>query len=286
MKKIELIIRKLVSIIKREQLVPVIQIETDTEQFKGRVAVISGGTGGIGLSIAKTLLSSGCKVILAGTNLDKLKDTIDNLNTSNAAILELNYLKLESFDAKIEEADKIFGNIDIFVSSAGVHTEGVDFWKVTGEEYDRVMNINLKGTFFMCKSMSSYMRRRKKKTKYRGGGGGGGGVLLVSSTRGFEPAWSPYGISKWAMNGLTKGLAQILFEDGITVNAIAPGSTATALIGINEGDSIYTNENKIGRFIMPTEVASLAKLLVSGSGKMISGETIRISAGRGVWDIR
>lgn len=127
MKKIELIIRKLVSIIKREQLVPVIQIETDTEQFKGRVALISGGTGGIGLSIAKTLLSSGCKVILAGTNLDKLKDTIDNLNTSNAAILELNYLKLESFDAKIEEADKIFGNIDIFVSSAGVHTEGVDF---------------------------------------------------------------------------------------------------------------------------------------------------------------
>lgn len=64
MKKIELIIRKLVSIIKREQLVPVIQIETDTEQFKGRVALISGGTGGIGLSIAKTLLSSGCKVIL------------------------------------------------------------------------------------------------------------------------------------------------------------------------------------------------------------------------------
>ena len=266
MKKIELIIRKLVSIIKREQLVPVIQIETDTEQFKGRVALISGGTGGIGLSIAKTLLSSGCKVILAGTNLDKLKDTIDNLNTSNAAILELNYLKLESFDAKIEEADKIFGNIDIFVSSAGVHTEGVDFWKVTGEEYD----------FFMCKSMASYMRRRKLK----------GNILLVSSTRGFEPAWSPYGISKWAMNGLTKGLAQILFEDGITVNAIAPGSTATALIGINEGDSIYTNENKIGRFIMPTEVASLAKLLVSGSGKMISGETIRISAGRGVWDIR
>lgn len=276
MKKIELIIRKLVSIIKREQLVPVIQIETDTEQFKGRVALISGGTGGIGLSIAKTLLSSGCKVILAGTNLDKLKDTIDNLNTSNAAILELNYLKLESFDAKIEEVDKIFGNIDIFVSSAGVHTEGVDFWKVTGEEYDRVMNINLKGTFFMCKSMASYMRRRKLK----------GNILLVSSTRGFEPAWSPYGISKWAMNGLTKGLAQILFEDGITVNAIAPGSTATALIGINEGDSIYTNENKIGRFIMPTEVASLAKLLVSGSGKMISGETIRISAGRGVWDIR
>lgn len=185
-------------------------------------------------------------------------------------------MEVESFDAKIEEADKIFGNIDIFVSSAGVHTEGVDFWKMTGEEYDRVMNINLKGTFFMCKSMADYMKDRKLR----------GNILLVSSTRGFEPAWSPYGISKWAMNGLTKGLAQILSENGITVNAIAPGSTATALIGIDEGDNIYTDENKIGRFIMPTEVAGIAKLLVSESGKMISGETIRISAGRGVWDIR
>lgn len=276
MKKIEFIIRKLVSIIKSEKLVPIIQTKAEEEQLEGRVALISGGTGGIGLSIAKTLLSSGCKVILAGTNTNKLKDTIENLSTPNAAILELNYLKVESFDAKIEEADKIFGNIDIFVSSAGVHTEEVDFWKMTGEEYDRVMNINLKGAFFMCKSMADYMKNRKLR----------GNILLVSSTRGFEPAWSPYGISKWAMNGLTKGLAQILSKDGITVNAIAPGSTATALIGIGEGDSIYTTENKIGRFIMPTEVAGLAKFLVSESGKMISGETIRISAGRGVWDIR
>nr|WP_302831978.1 SDR family oxidoreductase [uncultured Bacteroides sp.] len=276
MKKIELIIRKLVSIIKSEKLVPIVQTKAQEDQFNGRVALISGGTGGIGISIAKTLLSSGCKVILAGTNPNKLKNVIDNLNTPNAAILELNYLEVESFDAKIEEADKIFGNIDIFVSSAGVHTEGVDFWKMTGEEYDRVMNINLKGTFFMCKSMADYMKDRKLR----------GNILLVSSTRGFEPAWSPYGISKWAMNGLTKGLAQILSENGITVNAIAPGSTATALIGIDEGDNIYTDENKIGRFIMPTEVAGIAKLLVSESGKMISGETIRISAGRGVWDIR
>lgn len=276
MKKIALIIRKLVLIIKSKELIPIVQIKDEVEQFSGRVALISGGTGGIGLSIAKSLLNSGCKVILAGTNLNKLKDTINGLNTQNAAILGLNYSEVELFDVKIEEADKIFGNIDIFISSAGVHTEGVDFWKMTKEEYDRVMNINLKGTFFMCKSIANYMKNRSIK----------GNILLISSTRGFEPAWSPYGLSKWAMNGFTKGLAQILSEDGITVNAIAPGSTATALIGIDEGDSIYTNENKVRRFIMPTEVASLAKLLVSETGKMISGETICISAGRGVWDIR
>lgn len=276
MKKIELIIRKLVSIMKSEKLVPVVQTKAAESEFAGRVALISGGTGGIGLSIAESLLSGGCKVILAGTSPDKLKAAVDKFDTPNVAGVELNYRKVETFDAQIEEAGRIFGDIDIFISSAGVHTEGADFWKMTSEEYDRVMDINLKGTFFMCKSMAGYMKDRKLK----------GNILLVSSTRGFEPAWTPYGISKWAMNGLTKGLAQMLAEDGITVNAIAPGSTATALIGVGEGDSIYTGENKAGRFVIPSEVAGLARLLVSEAGRMVSGETVRIGAGRGAWDIR
>lgn len=114
----------------------------------------------------------------------------------------------------------------------------------------------------------------------------GGHILLVSSSRGAEPAWSPYGISKWSLNGLTKGLAQILLPYGIIVNAIAPGSTATELIGVKSGDSIESEENGLGRLVMPVEVANVAKLLVSGAGDMIVGETIHISGGRGLFDIR
>lgn len=113
-----------------------------------------------------------------------------------------------------------------------------------------------------------------------------GSVLIVSSSRGSEPAWSPYGISKWGLKGLVEGLGKMLIPYGINVNAIAPGSTATGLIGIKEGDSITSEENGMNRLIMPDEVATLAKLLVSDAGKMIDGEVVHIAAGRGTFDIR
>ena len=111
-------------------------------------------------------------------------------------------------------------------------------------------------------------------------------ILIISSSRGSEPAWSPYGISKWALNGLIRGLAQMLLPYGIIVNGISPGATATELIGIKEDDSIYSTENGEGRLIMPDEIANVAKLLVGPAGDMIVGETIHVSGGRGVFDIR
>lgn len=111
-------------------------------------------------------------------------------------------------------------------------------------------------------------------------------MLLVSSSRGSEPAWSPYGVSKWALNGLTKGLAQMLLPHGIVINTIAPGSTATELIGIKEGDNLYSNENVAHRLITPDEVAQIAKVMVSDTANMIAGEVIHVSAGRGCFDIR
>lgn len=144
------------------------------------------------------------------------------------------------------------------------------------KEFDRVMDINLKGVFFACQTIGKYMVDNKIK----------GSILLISSSRGSEPAWSPYGISKWGLKGLTEGLAQIFIPYGINVNSIAPGSTATGLIGFKEGDSITSEENGMNRLVMPDEVATLAKLLVSDAGKMIDGEVIHIAAGRGTFDIR
>lgn len=111
-------------------------------------------------------------------------------------------------------------------------------------------------------------------------------MLLVSSSRGSEPAWSPYGVSKWTLNGLTKGLAQMLLPHGIVINTIAPGSTATELIGIKKGDNLYSNENAAHRLITPDEVAQIAKIMVSDTVNMIAGEVIHVSARRGCFDIR
>lgn len=247
-------------------------VSTETE-FKGKVALISGGTGGIGLSIAKSLQESGCTVIIAGTNYQKLENIKKD---TGLEIIVMDYTKPESFKKVINDVVNINGKIDIFINSVGVHTENVDFWTMYPDEFDRIMSINLKGAFFACQSIGKYMVDNNIH----------GSILLVSSSRGSEPAWSPYGISKWGLKGLVEGVARIFSPYKINVNSIAPGSTATSLIGVKEGDSITSDENCMKRLIMPDEVANLAKLLVSDAGKMINGETVHISAGRGTFDIR
>lgn len=265
----------LISMLKWEKKIPVVSVKSPHNLLDGKVALITGGSGGIGMAIAKSLLESGCRVIIAGTNEQKLKKCVDTLS-SDAKYLVINMNDSASFALKIKEAASIFGNIQLFVSSAGVHSEGLDFLNMTEKEYDRVMNINLKGTYFFSQSVAKYLIDNKLKGK----------LLLVSSSRGSEPAWSPYGISKWGLNGMVKGLAKELFPYGINVNAIAPGSTATSLLGYKNGESIYTDDNSESRMIMPEEIGNLTNLLLSDAGNMINGEIIHISSGRGVYDIR
>ena len=227
--------------------------------------------GGVGRAIARSLKESGCKVIVCGTNEAKLCLIAEE---GDYKPQRFNVQDSVSMEANVEKAVKIFGRIDIVVYSAGVHTEKADFFCMDSEEYDRVMAINLKGAYFCCQAFGKYMVQNKVR----------GHILLVSSSRGSEPAYSPYGISKWGMNGMTKGLAQLLLPYGISVNAIAPGSTATELLGVKDGDSIYADDNVVHRLTTSDEVASVAKMLVCSD--MICGEIVHISAGRGTFDIR
>ena len=95
-----------------------------------------------------------------------------------------------------------------------------------------------------------------------------------------------YRLSKWGIKGMTLGVAQQMLPYGITVNAIAPGSTSTNLLGVSDGDSIYTEDNEVSRYAMPDEIATYAKLLMSDAGNMVVGDTIYISGGRGLVSIR
>lgn len=272
-------IKNLIKMTREKQLVPVEHVIDKDKMLKDKVAVIIGGSGGIGLAIARSFVESGCKIILCGTNENKLGKCLESFSDKeNVKTMVFNIADAKSMRDNVEKAVQLFGKVDIVVNSAGVHTENVSFGTMTPEEFDRVMSINLRGPFFICQAFAAYMVKVKSSDRRH--------ILLVSSSRGSEPAWSPYGISKWALNGLTKGLAQTLLPHGIIVNAIAPGSTATELIGVKEGDSITTGENRVGRLAMPDEVANLAKLLVSSAGDMIVGETVHISGGRGVIDIR
>lgn len=272
--KIKNIIKKTISTMNEREIIPIPHL-IDTEQMlQGKVAIVTGGSGGIGYAIAKSFIESGCKIIITGTNEDKLNQCCKDLG-SNANYITLNLNAVGSFGGKVIEAVKMFGKIDILVNSAGIFSTKNDFLHVEEDEYDDIMDINLKGTYFFCQAVAKYMVLTKIK----------GHILLISSQSALEPAWSPYRLSKCGVKGVTLGIAQQLLPYGIIVNAIAPGPTATMMQGYKKNESIYTDGNPAGRYAMPGEIAIYAKYLVSNLGDMIIGDTLYISGGRGIIDI-
>lgn len=270
-------LKSFIELVKVKKIVPIQHPVDNKNMLSGKVALITGGSGGIGYAIAKSFLESGCKVIIAGTNELKLQKCVSELGIgARFVVLDINHV--ENISNQIDTAINLFGKIDILVNSAGVHSTKMmtNFFNITEKEYDYIIGVNLKGTYFVTQIISNYMIRNKIK----------GHILNISSSTGAEPAWSPYRLSKLGLEGLTKGLAQVLTKHNIIVNGIAPGSTATGLLGYTKGDSIYTSDNEIERYVMPDEIASYAKILVSELGDMVIGSTLYISGGRGTYDIR
>lgn len=257
---------------------PIVVMASKGTELKEKIALISGGSGGVGLAIAKAFLKAGAKVIIAGTSQEKLNNICNEINHDNLKSIVLNYNDPLVFDSKVEEVVSIFGRIDIFVSSTGIHVDrdGLDFINITVEEYDKIMGINLRGTYFMCQAIAKYMITHQIK----------GHILIISSQSALEPSWSPYRLSKLGIDGITRGMAQRLLEHGIIVNAIGPGPTATTMQKEYKGDNIYTPLNPISRFTMPEEVAQYAVLMVSDLGNTIVGQTLYMSGGRGITEIR
>jgi len=257
---------------------PIVVMPSRGTELKGKIALISGGSGGVGLAITKAFLKAGAKVIIAGTSQEKLNNISNEINNDDLKSIVLNYNDPSAFDSKVEEAVNIFGRVDIFVSSTGIHVDrdGLDFINTTVEEYDKIMGINLRGTYFMCQAIAKYMIAHQIK----------GHILIISSQSALEPSWSPYRLSKLGIDGITRGMAQRLLEHGIIVNAIGPGPTATTMQKEYKGNNIYTPLNPISRFTMPEEVAQYSVLMVSDLGNTIVGQTLYMSGGRGITEIR
>lgn len=272
-------VKKIYTATKEREMIPIEHKTSYGEEFGGKVAWIAGGSGGIGLAIAKGLLESGCKVIISGTNSKKLSEIKETLNTSRVQTLVLDFNEVDTFKKKCKEANALFErDIDIFICATGIHVdrEGLDFLNVKENEFNSIMNTNLRGTFFICQEVSKHMVEKKIK----------GHILIISSQSALEPAWSPYRISKLAISGLIKGMAQRLIGHGIVVNGIGPGPTATSMQKNYDGINIYTPLNPIQRYTMPEEVAEVAKMLVSPLGDTIVGDTIYMSGGRGIIELR
>ncbi|ALU14863.1 short chain dehydrogenase family protein [Eubacterium limosum] len=259
---------------KKEKVIPIISPVDRDKALEGKVALITGGSSGIGLEIAKSFVASGAKVIIAGKNENKLIEAVKEISKQIEAVryIVIDVTNTVLIEKKVWEAAMLFkeNKIDILVNSAGVVAHN-SFMNMDEVEYDRIMDTNAKGTFFMSQAVSQLMIKKKIK----------GHILNVTSSSALRPAWTPYQMSKWAIRGFTMGLADVLLQYGIIVNAIAPGPTATPMLDKKEGDTIYNEKNPAGRYIIPCEIAALAVFMVSGAGDMVVGDTFYITGGSG-----
>jgi NAD(P)-dependent dehydrogenase (short-subunit alcohol dehydrogenase family) len=245
---------------------PVIVKDVQTNLLKDKNALITGGNSGIGLEIAKKMIEAGANVTIIGRNRDKTISVAKEMNCS--------YIIEDISDTKklIEDITEYIKDkrIDILVNSAGVLDK--ELWLAkTPEGFDKVMNTNLKAIYFLCQTIANHMINKNIK----------GHILNISSSSSMRPSWGPYQLSKRALNGLTLGFAQRLAPNGIIVNGIAPGVTATPMMDgvLEEGNLSYPNP--LRRASAPEEIANLAVFLASDLGNSVVGDTVMMTGGSG-----
>lgn len=277
-RRIKQIVKKAVKLFVPEKrtIANVVSIDYN-KLLKGRTALITGGTSGIGYSIATAFVKSGADVIITGRNQEKLNNAVDSINSTLTDSLGgvkgviLDNTDVDSFERKFNEILELTvdGTLDILVNNAGLLGGNID--TTTLDEYNAVFDTNLRGAFFLSKVVAKHMQENSVK----------GNILNVASSSSLRPAISAYTLSKWGMRGLTLGLAKMLAPYGITVNGLAPGPTATPMLHTDQ-NNITLEANPMGRFAMPEEIANMAVVLCSGIGKMVVGDIVYMTGGAGL----
>ena len=248
----------------------------NTTLLRGRCALITGGTSGIGYSIARAFLQAGAGVIITGRNQERLIKATETLSPSGQVSgFVLDNTKVDSYEEAFSQIMSTVQNvgfpcIDILVNNAGVNYKGMP--NATEEEYDMVMDTNLKGAFFLSQMFGKYLVANQIK----------GNILNIASASSLRPADSAYTLSKWGLRGLTLGLAKALGPNGITVNGIAPGPTATPMMKRNGDTNMALDRIPLGRYIMPEEIANMAVILVSDMGRSVLGDIVYMTGGAGL----
>lgn len=268
MKKIKSVLKKLLRILFSKTVTAEIYYNKPNQRLAGKKVIITGGSQGIGFSMARKFVDEGADVLITGRNEETLIRTANEIGCK-WAVLDL--LNVESFDEFVIEADKIMrGRIDCLVNNAGVSLHEKSFFNVTKETFDQQINTNFRGPFFLTQQ---YIRYLKSKNLC-------GDVLFVSSETGFTADFRPYGYTKAAINSMVEGLAYLYVKDNIRINAVAPGITATEMTGYSKDGNLYCHLNMTERAYLPEEVAEAACFLLSDASSCISGQIIALNNGR------
>lgn len=240
------------------------------ERLLGKKIIITGGGRGLGYSMAEKFIVEGARVLIAGRNESLLKEQARKLG---CIYLYLDVQDVEKIASFIQQADEMLDGADCLVNNAGISLHEGSIRHVTFEDFDRQINTNLRGGYFMAQKFIERFESNKLTN---------GNILFLSSERGSYVDDLPYGITKAAINSLVQGLANRVIRSGIRVNAVAPGVTTSEMTGFKADENLLATFNINDRVYLPEEVAEVACFLLSDASKCLDGQILVCNEGKSI----
>ena len=245
--------------------------------LQGKVSIITGAANGIGQACARLFAEQGAKVVLADIQDAPGQALAQELQArgQQASYVHCDVGRKADVDALVQQVLALHGRIDVLVSNAGIF-KAAPFLEVSESDFDEVLRVNLKGAFLMGQAAARAMKAS-----------GGGAIVHMSSVNGVMaiPEIASYNVSKGGINQLTRAMALALADDGIRVNAVAPGTIATELArkAVLTSDAARTkilSRTPMKRLGEPEEVARTVAFLASDASSYITGEILTVDGGR------
>jgi 3-oxoacyl-[acyl-carrier protein] reductase len=239
-------------------------------RLTGKNALITGATGGIGAAIAKALAKQGARLVLSSTREEKLQELVAEIGGDHK-IIACNLSDVAAVDALFDKAEELVGQIDILVCNAGITKDNLVL-RMKNEDFDHVLDVNLKSTFILNRNAVKKMMRRKY-----------GRIINIASVVGVtgNPGQCNYVASKAGMIGMTKSMAQEVASRGITLNCVAPGfiqSPMTDVLNDQQREAILA-KIPAGKMGDAADIAKSVAFLASEDASYITGHTLHVNGG-------
>lgn len=246
---------------------------TDPKPLAGRVAIVTGGSRGIGLASARLLAEDGASVVVSGRDAGRLEAATRELESAGAEVLGVvaDAVKREDAERLVEATRERFGRIDVLVNNAGMTRDQL-LVRMKDDDWDQVLDTNLRGVFLMTRATSKVMMRQR-----------GGRIINISSTAGAmgNAGQVNYSAAKAGVIGLTKAAARELAHWKILVNAVAPGlieTDMTVSLGADAREALL-GQVPLKRSGVVREVAEVVRFLAGDGASYITGQTIHVNGG-------